>query len=288
MALPIHETHGHLDLLLNRLELIPNRDADFDVLAQISDLDGVFEKVQELLTNHVLFIQPTVSHSNLEFNYKMWNGFERIKVLIGSHPEIVDEEFSVKQYRNEQEQVLSNIMDDESWRSRIIGIGECGLDYYYSQDIEIKKKQWELLETQLQKAVELDLPVVFHCRDAFDDLFAMLDNFPQIQGKFDVHCFTGDVDIAKKVLGYDGYFGIGGIVTFKNGETLRQAVEYIPSNKILLETDLPFLAPVPHRGKTCLPEFITDVGKLVADLKGMSEEELWNQCYSNVTTLYSL
>lgn len=288
MSQLLHETHGHLDLLLQKLEMIPMRDGDFDVFSQVNDIAPIITKAQELLEDHALFIQPTVSNTNFIFNYKLWNDERKIKILIGSHPEIVNETFNVKGYLKEQEELLQKLYEDDDWKSRVIGIGECGLDYYYSQDTEIKKKQWELFESQIQLALELDVPIVIHCRDAFDDLFAMLDNFPNIHGKFDVHCFTGSKEVAQKVLEYNGYFGIGGIVTFKNGEVLREAVEYIPVEHILLETDLPFLAPIPHRGKVCLPEYIDDVANRVSELKSISKDELWTQCYKNVTTLYSL
>jgi len=287
MDLVFHETHGHLDLLLEKLELIPQRNMDFEVLSQTGDLDSIYQKLDELVANHALFIQPTVSTDNFVFNYKLFHSKDIIKVLIGSHPEIVDKDFNIRTYLKEQGEVVAQLLNNPDWRSKVIGVGECGLDYYYTQDTSIKKKQWKLFESQIKLALDNDLPIVIHCRDAFDDLFSILDQYPEMHSRFDVHCFTGDRDIARKVLEYDGFFGIGGIATFANGESLRDAIEYIPQNKLLVETDLPFLSPVPHRGKTCLPEYINDVAQKIADIKGIELKEMWTQLRLNVSSLYT-
>ena len=152
-----------------------------------------------------------------------------------------------------------------SLEKRIIGIGECGLDYYYTQDSRIIHKQKELFESQIDLAIKLDIPLFIHTRDAFDDTFEILKSKPGIHGKFAIHCFTGNKNHLKEVLDMGGKAAFGGIITFgKNAEYLREAFAYCPKDGYLLETDLPFLSPKPFRGKDNLPEYI----KFVAEKMG--------------------
>lgn len=281
------ETHGHLDLLLQKEGILTGRDADPDGDFYRTNFEQAQKIAEEWLQDHKLFIQPTVSTQNFLLNKELWDDVEKVKLLIGTHPEIVKNDTDVEGYINHQSQVLGGI-EKELLGTKIIGFGECGLDYYYSQDPIIKKKQQELFADQLQKAIDRNLPMVIHCRDAFDDLFAMLDEYSDIHGKFEIHCFTGDIETAKKVIDRGGLCGIGGIATFKSAQYLRDAVEYMPLENILLETDLPFLAPVPHRGKTCLPCMVDNVADTIAELKNISKDRLWETVDANTGNFYSI
>lgn len=286
----LHDTHGHLDLLLEKLGYLPSSPdrGDYNDILDSITIAQVESIVRELLKNHSVFVQPTVSTVNFERNFELWKTIDTINVLIGSHPEIVTPDFDVDAYIQNQTAVITKLSADTLWHQKVIGVGECGLDYYYSQDTTIKRKQWKLFESQIQLAIRMDKPLVIHCRDAFDDLFGILDQFPQIQGKFDIHCFTGNRDTARRVLEYGGCMGIGGIVTFKNSADLRDAVDFIPMDKILIETDLPFLAPVPYRGKDCLPPYIDEVAAVIGSIKNLTHDELWRQLEENTRRLYSL
>lgn len=277
--MPLHDTHVHLEMLLGKLDFWPEiepwirayRLGDKKVITDILSKKVEYTaKLSELLTEHEFVLQSTVSTDNFDLVTRIFGEMDKIYYLLGSHPEIVTPDFELKKYLLEQE----NYLKDEGKRSLITGIGEIGLDYFYTQDRDLLDVQKKLFEFQIELASSLNLPVVIHCREAFDDLFAILHNYSEIHGKFLVHCFTGGVDECKKVMELGGKIGIGGVVTFASSQKLVEAVEYAPLESILLETDLPFLAPVPYRGKVCLPEHIKAVAEKVGLIKNVAAEEV--------------
>ncbi|MCA0911400.1 TatD family hydrolase [Qipengyuania gaetbuli] len=161
---------------------------------------------------------------------------------------------------------------------RVIGIGETGLDYYY--DHSDRAAQRDLFRLHIDVAREVQLPVIIHTRDAEEDTLAILSEemgkgaFPAL-----IHCFTASPEFGERVLELGLSISISGIVTFKNAKELQEFAREIPQDKLLVETDSPFLAPVPHRGKTCEPGYVGDTARFLADLRGESFDEL-----SRVTT----
>jgi TatD DNase family protein len=123
--------------------------------------------------------------------------------------------------------------------------------------------------------------MIIHTRDSFADTFAIVQKFPQIQDRFLFHCFSGNLDELEQVLEFGGRISVGGIVTFKNAETLREIVRNCPMDRLLIETDLPFLAPMPHRGKTCLPEYIDFVAEQIGTIKNLSKQQTWENLQKN-------
>jgi TatD DNase family protein len=158
--------------------------------------------------------------------------------------------------------------------------GEIGLDYFY--DFSPKEKQKQVLQKQIEIANSLNLPSMFHVRDAHDDLFSIIENSPPKEGSI-IHCFTGDKKIAEKYLDLGFYISFSGIVTFPKAKEIQEAAEFAPLDKILVETDSPYLAPVPYRGKRCEPAFVYHTANFIASLKGISLEE-----FSLITTKNSL
>ncbi len=144
---------------------------------------------------------------------------------------------------------------------RVVAIGECGLDYYYGHSP--REDQLAALRDQLALAVERDLAVVLHVREAFDDLFALLDEVG-VPKRTVVHCFTGGPEDAQRCVAAGMVVSISGIVTFKSAGNVREALAEIPLDRLMVETDSPFLAPVPHRGRPNEPAFVTVVGEAVA------------------------
>jgi len=151
-----------------------------------------------------------------------------------------------------------------SGHPRLVGIGECGLDYFY--DHSPRSRQLESFAAQVRLAHELQLALVIHARDAFDDLLGVLraEGTPE---RSVVHCFTGSPQEAQNCLDAGCDISVSGIVTFKNAERLRDAVRLVPLDRLHVETDSPFLAPVPHRGRTNEPAFVVAVGEFVARLR---------------------
>lgn len=168
---------------------------------------------------------------------------------------------------------------------KVIGIGETGLDYYY--DKSDREVQQALFRTHITVARETGLPLIIHTRDAEDDTFRILEDetgkgaFPAL-----IHCFTASADFGRKVLDLGLSISISGIVTFKNAKDLQDVVPTIPEDRILVETDSPFLAPVPHRGERCEPAYTADTAKFVAQLRGVSIEQLGETTTRNFFNLF--
>ncbi len=152
----------------------------------------------------------------------------------------------------------------------VVAVGEAGLDYFY--DHSPRDTQREAFAAQIQLARERDLPLVIHTRDAWDDTFDVLD----AEGTPDhtvFHCFTGGPDEARRCLDRGAYVSFSGIVTFKTADDLRAAAELTPLDRMLIETDAPYLAPVPHRGSTNQPAYLADTARFLADLRGLRLDE---------------
>ncbi len=169
---------------------------------------------------------------------------------------------------------------------KVIAIGETGLDYYY--DKSDRAVQQALFRMHIDVARETQLPLIIHTRDAEDDTHAILADemgkgaFPAL-----IHCFTASADFAEKVLALGLTISLSGIVTFKNAKDLQDIAKIIPQDRLLVETDSPFLAPVPNRGKVCEPAFVADTARFVAELRGVSPAVLARQTTANFARLFA-
>ncbi|MHA6317453.1 TatD family hydrolase [Altererythrobacter sp. CAU 1778] len=168
---------------------------------------------------------------------------------------------------------------------RVIGIGETGLDYYY--DNSDRDTQRDLFRLHIGVARETGLPLIIHTRDAEDDTIAIIED-EKANGEFPalIHCFTASAAFGKRMLELGLSISISGIVTFKNAKDLQAAAAEIPADRLLIETDSPFLAPVPHRGRPCEPAFVADTAQFLADLRGVTREELGAQTSRNFFDLF--
>jgi hydrolase, TatD family len=168
---------------------------------------------------------------------------------------------------------------------KVIGIGETGLDYYY--DKSDRRIQQSLFRTHIAVSRETGLPIIIHTREAEADTAAILEDemgkgaFPAL-----IHCFTASADFARTVLGFGLSISLSGIVTFKNAKDLQDIAANLPEDRVLIETDSPFLAPVPHRGRKCEPAFIADTAKFVAGLRGVTPEQLAETTTRNFFALF--
>jgi TatD DNase family protein len=168
---------------------------------------------------------------------------------------------------------------------RVIAIGECGLDYYY--DKSDRGAQRERFAAHIEAARTTGLPLVVHTRDAEEDTAEILERAVNEGGVRGVlHCFTGSRQLAHKALDLGFFISLSGIVTFKNARDLQETAKIVPEDRLLVETDSPFLAPVPHRGQTCEPAFVADTARFVAELRGMEAETLAEQTTANFFTLF--
>ncbi len=169
---------------------------------------------------------------------------------------------------------------------KVIAIGECGLDYYY--DKSDRSAQRERFEAHIEAARTTGLPLVVHTRDAEEDTAEILERAAGEGGVAGVlHCFTGSAELARKALDIGFYVSLSGIVTFKNARDLQDTARQIPLDRLLVETDAPFLAPVPHRGKTCEPAFVADTALFLSELRGEPLEQLAEETTANFFRLFA-
>ena len=173
-----------------------------------------------------------------------------------------------------------------SQKEKVVAIGEIGLDYYWDNVEKDVQKKWFL--RQLDVAKETGLPVVIHSREAAQDTLEIMKSEHKDTTGGVIHCFSYGVEMAREYLNMDYYLGVGGVLTFKNGKKLKEVVEYAPMDKIVLETDCPYLAPVPYRGKRNSSIYLPHVVEVMAEIKGMSEEDVIRVTAENARRLYRL
>jgi TatD DNase family protein len=175
---------------------------------------------------------------------------------------------------------------DKAKHPKVIGIGETGLDYYY--DKSDREQQRSSFRSHIIAARETGLPIIVHTRDAEDDTIAIMSE-EMANGPFTgvIHCFTASQDFADKALALGLYISISGIVTFNNAKDLQESAKTIPSNRLLIETDSPFLAPVPHRGKSCEPAYVADTAEFLCNLRAEGLNYLAQSTSDNFFTLFS-
>lgn len=195
---------------------------------------------------------------------------------VGVHPH------EAKEYVHDSEklQKISKVMSGGG----VVAIGECGLDYHYKHSN--REDQRQLLRFHLQQAKKYDLNMIFHIREAFDDFWPVFDEFSGIQGV--VHSFSSDQKDLEQILKRDLFVGVNGIATFTKDPSQREAYKQIPLNRLLLETDAPFLAPAPFRGKVCEPKHVRTTAEFLADLRGEDLEVLAKATTQNAVKLFGL
>ncbi len=194
---------------------------------------------------------------------------------VGSHPDAADEvcQGVIEEYRKLCKQ-----------NPKIRAIGEIGLDYHY-EDIprEIQKKAFI---AQMELAKELDMPVIVHERDAHEDGMAIIRRFPTVKGVF--HCYSGSAEMARQLVELGWYIGFTGVLTFKNARKAVETAQSIPLERIVIETDCPYMAPEPFRGRRCDPSMVSRVAEKLAQIRGISVEDAQKATYENGCRLYRL
>ena len=179
-----------------------------------------------------------------------------------------------------KEEIIKNVNSNE----KIIAIGESGLDFYYNHSS--KDKQISSFKSHIEASINLNVPIIVHSRNAEKETFDILNDYKKSKPKILMHCFTGSSDFANKLLTLNSYFSASGIITFKNSLELQETFKFIPNDKLLIETDSPYLAPVPFRGKKNEPSLVKYTAQKLADIKGVSNENLINSTSSNFSDLF--
>lgn len=214
------------------------------------------------------------------------NDFAEVKALADAHPEIYCSIGIHPHEAEPHEDITEEELLREASHPRVIGIGETGLDYYYEHSP--RKAQQDLFRRHIAVARELDLPVIVHSRDADEDTVAILANEMQKESfRFLIHCFSSTKYLADESVKLGGYISCSGILTFKKSQALRDAVADVPLDRLLVETDAPYLAPEPHRGKPCEPAYTALTAQTVAKVKSVSVEEVAHITSENFFRLFS-
>lgn len=256
----------------------------FDKIDEFADYDQAMYAVKQLTerANNVrvkYMLAIGTKLSDIDEIRDIANSNEGVFRTIGIHPleaKIYSEQYSISEVKSV---ITENISNDHL---KLVGIGEIGLDYHY--DIESKQIQQKFFELQVEIALKNNLPVCIHSRDAEEDTISILKNYPGIRGV--IHCFTGSSKFAFDSLDLGFYISASGIITFKKSEKLRETIKQIPFDKLLIETDAPFLAPAPHRGKTNEPAFIIYTAEKLAEILQKSYEEIARKTSDNFFKLY--
>lgn len=206
-------------------------------------------------------IVPAAYPSDIDIVAELVEKYENVYGLLGVHPSEV----------KDWDDSLIDKIKEYSISPKIVGIGEIGLDYYWDKSFNDLQK--EVFIKQVKLANELDLPISIHDREAHKDTFDILTEYNK-NSKVVMHCFSGSVEFMQECVKKDWYIAIGGVVTFKKAIKLKEVAKEVPLKKILLETDAPYLTPVPYRGKTNQPAYVKYVAEEIAKLRGMSFDEI--------------
>lgn len=249
----IFETHAHYD-------------ADwFD-----EDRDALLQSMPEKGIGYIVNVSSNLD--SLDKTVELTKKYDFVYGSAGIHPTdsvaLTEENF----YR----------IEETAKNPKIVAIGEIGLDYYWKEPDNETQKKWFVRQLELARA--LDKPVIIHSRDAAQDTMDIMKQYQDLDGV--IHCFSGSLQMAQEYVKMGFYIGVGGVVTFKNGRKLKEVVEGIPMESIVLETDCPYLAPVPYRGKRNSSLYLPLVVEEIAKIKGITTEEVIQITYENARKLY--
>lgn len=219
-------------------------------------------------------INPATNIEDAKKAIALSEKFDNFYPMVGIHPEEVDK---IKDKDLEELEILAK-------NDKVVAIGEIGLDYYWKDDN--KDRQKEIFIHQLQLARKLNLPAVIHVRDSKDDIIDLIKDYTDL--KIQIHCFSDDLKTLNTYMDMGFYISIGGVVTFANGANEKVAARNVPIERLMLETDSPYLTPEPYRGLRNDPRRVVEVARTIADLRDMKIDKLAKRCYKNTVEFFNL
>ncbi len=261
--------------MLDVLKDLPSLDGIFDTHAHYDD--EKFQDIQDELLQGLFhrglsgIITCGCDIASSKSAIALAEKYDKMYAAVGFHPENLP---TSENYLEELTALLSH--------PKVVALGEIGLDYYW--DIP-KGKQLRIFEEQLVLANRLDIPVIVHDREAHGDTLEILKKH---KPKGVLHCFSGSVETAREIINLGMYIGIGGVVTFKNARKTVEVAEMLPADRILLETDCPYLAPVPFRGKLCHSGLIAYTAERVAEIRGTTASDIISKTHQNAKDLFGI
>ena len=255
----IFETHAHYD------------DRKFD-----EDRDSLLCSMKEHGIDKIVNIG--CDRATCEATLKLVDQYDFVYGALGVHPSDIDT----------MDENLYAWIRQQLHHPKIVAVGEIGLDYYWDKEEEVQKTQREWFSRQLELAKEAGLPFVIHSRDAAADTFDLIKAHHTEASRGIIHCFSYSKEMAKEYVKMGYYIGVGGVVTFKNAKKLKEVVEAIPIEHIVLETDCPYMAPEPYRGKRNSSLYLPYVAEKIAQIKGITTEEVEKITYRNAQDLFGI
>ena len=240
----------------------------------IEDLDGVVARAGAAGIGRMLTI--CVKLSEFDRVHDVAKRFDNVWCTVGVHPHEADSETGVTAQR----------IIEATKSPDVVGIGETGLDYFY--DNAPREEQKTCFLAHIEAARKTQLPLIIHARDADEDMASILES-EHARGAFPflLHCFSSGPDLAQRAVAIGGYVSLSGIITFKKADDIRETVKLLPLERLLVETDAPYLAPVPHRGKTNEPAFTAHTAAKLAEIKGVTPEEIAEVTTANFHRLFT-
>ena len=238
------------------------------------NLDKIITRSKEIGITKLLTICTTIK------------SFEKIKTII-EKDKMIYGTYGIHPHETASNQVDKNtIIKSVNENKKIIGIGETGLDFFYNHSD--RERQINSFKAHIEASIEVNKPIIIHSRNAEKDTFEILSSYKNQNLKILMHCFTGSLEFSKKLQTLDAFFSASGIITFKNSTDLQNTFKTIPLEKLLIETDSPFLAPIPMRGKKNEPSFIKYTLKKLSTLKETAVEKMSNMTTDNFNKLFNL
>ena len=238
----------------------------------ISDLSNIIKRSKDVGIKKLLTISTSI------------DSFQKIKDIV-EIDEMIYGTIGIHPHESNKNQVTSDyIVKQYKENPKIIGIGETGLDFFYTNSD--KDKQITSFKEHIEASIKTNSPLIIHSRDAEDDTFKILNEYKDQKLKILMHCFTGSKSFAEKLLSLNAFFSASGIITFKNSLDLQKTFKFLPLDKVMIETDSPFLAPVPNRGKKNEPSFIDFTANKLAEIKNITKEKIIKITTENFNNLF--
>ncbi len=241
-----------------------------------TDLDAVIQRAREAQIAHALVILAADDDDEVEQAHRVAAAWDAVRFSIGVHPH------AAGKFADTPAAAAGLVENRVEMEPGARAIGEIGLDYHY--DFAPHDVQQEVFREQIRLARRRNLPIVIHTREAEDDTFRILAEEPPGEGVF--HCFTGDRAMARRALDIGFHVSLAGIVTFPRAHELKEVAKLVPLERLLIETDSPFLAPVPFRGKRNEPSYVTKVAEVIGELRGLAPEAVGDAARGNFERLF--
>lgn len=234
------------------------------------------ELLQELKENGVgAILNMSSDYESVKRTVELTKKYDFIYGAVGIHPEHAD------QYNEEVRKELTEILKGEKFKA----VGEVGLDYYWDSNPP-KEVQIRVLKDQYELAKSLGMPIILHDRESHEDILKIAKEYKEVVSVF--HSYSGSVEMAREIIGIGGYIGISGVLTFKNARKLPDVVKEIPMERMLIETDAPYMAPVPYRGKRNRSDYLLGVADRIAQIRELTRDEVLEITSENMKRLFSL